>query len=225
MSNKLISLNSITKFWSNTKTYIQNYVSSFVNNKLSNFIQKNDIINSFTSTDATKVAAAPTVKTLNDNLNQLNMNLSNKQDNLGYTPVQQGGGAGQGANKVYIGWADGRLKTQVDALDLGNMVFDSNMNNALANYVPKNSGYKILSVQTVVVTVPSAPAYSQATGTSYFNPVAGATQYLLMFKFFGWWNVSGAEIIGNAVNASFINCSGQTHSGSAVFDVIAIAPL
>ena len=72
MSNKLISLNSITKFWSNTKTYIQNYVSSFVNNKLSNFIQKNDIINSFTSTDATKVAAAPTVKTLNDNLNQLN---------------------------------------------------------------------------------------------------------------------------------------------------------
>lgn len=72
MSNKLISLNSITKFWSNTKTYIQNYVSSFVNNKLSNFIQKNDIINSFTSMDATKVAAAPTVKTLNDNLNQLN---------------------------------------------------------------------------------------------------------------------------------------------------------
>lgn len=72
MSNKLISLNSMTKFWSNTKTYIQNYVSSFVNNKLSNFIQKNDIINSFTSTDATKVAAAPTVKTLNDNLNQLN---------------------------------------------------------------------------------------------------------------------------------------------------------
>lgn len=76
MSNKLISLNSITKFWSNTKTYIQNYVSSFVNNKLSNFIQKSDIINSFTSTDATKVAAAPTVKTLNDNLNQLNMNLT-----------------------------------------------------------------------------------------------------------------------------------------------------
>ena len=225
MSNKLISLNSITKFWSNTKTYIQNYVSSFVNNKLSNFIQKNDIINSFTSTDATKVAAAPTVKTLNDNLNQLNMNLSNKQDNLGYTPVQQGGGAGQGANKVYIGWANGRLKTQVDALDLGNMVFDSNMNNALANYVPKNSGYKILSVQTVVVSVPTAPVFSQATGTSYFNLVSGATQYLLMLKCFGWWNVSGAEIVGNAVNASFINCSGQTHAGSAVFDVIAIAPL
>lgn len=86
MNNKLISLNSITKFWSNTKTYIQNYVSSFVNNKLSNFIQKSDIINSFTSTDATKVAAAPTVKTLNDSINQLNMNLSK---NFRYIPWTQ----------------------------------------------------------------------------------------------------------------------------------------
>ena len=75
MSNKLASLDALTRFWTNTKTYIQKYVSSFVNNKLSNFIQKSDIINNFTSTDATKVAAAPTVKSLNDSINQLNMNL------------------------------------------------------------------------------------------------------------------------------------------------------
>ena len=87
MSNKLASLDALTRFWTNTKTYIQKYVSSFVNNKLSNFIQKNDIINSFTSTDATKVAAAPTVKTLNDNLNQLNMNLDNLYEySLVYKP-------------------------------------------------------------------------------------------------------------------------------------------
>lgn len=183
------------------------------------------VANNLTTTTEGSVLDARQGKVLGDAINQLNTNLNNKQDNLGYTPVQQGGGAGQGANKVYIGWANGRLKTQVDALDLGNMVFDSNMNNALANYVPKNSGYKILSVQTVVVSVPTAPVFSQATGTSYFNLVSGATQYLLMLKCFGWWNVSGAEIVGNAVNASFINCSGQTHAGRAVFDVIAIAPL
>ena len=77
MSNKLASLDALTRFWTNTKTYIQKYVSSFVNNKLSNFIQKSDIINNFTSTDATKVAAAPTVKSLNDSINQLNMNFLN----------------------------------------------------------------------------------------------------------------------------------------------------
>ena len=38
---------------------------------------------------------------------------------LGFTPVQQGGGAGQGANKIYLGWDGGALKCQVDGLDLG----------------------------------------------------------------------------------------------------------
>lgn len=40
---------------------------------------------------------------------------------LEFTPVQQGGGEGQGTNKVYIGWStdgDG-LKAQVDNVDLG----------------------------------------------------------------------------------------------------------
>lgn len=49
--------------------------------------------------------------------------LDTKQDGLGYTPVQQGGGAGQGTNKVYIGWAGGTLRGQVDATDLGSFVF------------------------------------------------------------------------------------------------------
>jgi len=43
------------------------------------------------------------------------------QGNLNFTPVQQGGGAGQSANKVYIGWSptDNALKAQVDITDLG----------------------------------------------------------------------------------------------------------
>lgn len=44
---------------------------------------------------------------------------------LGYTPVQQGGGASQGSNKVYIGWDGGGLRVQVDSTDLGRVAFGS----------------------------------------------------------------------------------------------------
>lgn len=45
--------------------------------------------------------------------------LDGKQAALGFTPVQQGGGAGQGASKVYIGWAVGGLAVQVDSTSFG----------------------------------------------------------------------------------------------------------
>lgn len=37
----------------------------------------------------------------------------------GFTPVQQGGGAGQGPNKIYLGWGTGGLHLQVDSSDEG----------------------------------------------------------------------------------------------------------
>lgn len=67
--------------------------------------------------DSTTAASAKAVKTV--------YNLANgKQPNLGFTPVRQGGGTGQGANKVYIGWATDAsgLKAQADNTDLGNIV-------------------------------------------------------------------------------------------------------
>lgn len=45
---------------------------------------------------------------------------------LGFTPVRQGGGVGQGNNKVYIGWSGSRLKATVDETDLGSIIFDNN---------------------------------------------------------------------------------------------------
>lgn len=47
---------------------------------------------------------------------------------LGFTPVQQGGGAGQGANKVKIGWSTNGtgLKTTVDSTDLGKVYTQNN---------------------------------------------------------------------------------------------------
>ena len=49
---------------------------------------------------------------------------NSKQAKLGFTPIQQGGGTGQGNNKVYIGWATDAsgLKAQADNTNLGNIV-------------------------------------------------------------------------------------------------------
>jgi len=54
--------------------------------------------------------------------------LAGYQPALGFTPVQQGGGSGQGANKVYIGWSSSGLKVQVDATDLGPLPFLNSYN-------------------------------------------------------------------------------------------------
>lgn len=48
---------------------------------------------------------------------------NSKQPNLGFTPVQQGGGSGQNSTKIYIGSAGGSgLKAQQGTTDLGNIV-------------------------------------------------------------------------------------------------------
>lgn len=46
---------------------------------------------------------------------------------LGFTPVQQGGGTGQAANKLYFGWAGalGAIKAQVDGVDQGRIITDN----------------------------------------------------------------------------------------------------
>ena len=75
------------------------------------------LTNSVSLTDSTTAASATAVKTAYDLANS-------KQPNLGFTPIQQGGGTGQGNNKVYIGWATDAsgLKAQADSTYLGNIV-------------------------------------------------------------------------------------------------------
>lgn len=52
-----------------------------------------------------------------------------------FTAVQQGGGASQGTNKVYIGWdgGGGRLRAQVDATDLGRLALQSEIPSAYSD--------------------------------------------------------------------------------------------
>lgn len=65
--------------------------------------------------DSTTAASAKAVKTAYDLAN-------GKQANLGFTPVQQGEGANQLTNKVYIGWDGGAVRVQVDSWDMGKIV-------------------------------------------------------------------------------------------------------
>lgn len=67
-------------------------------------------------TDSTTAASATAVKIAYDLA-------KNNQGNLGFTPVQQGGGAGQNNTKIYIGSAGASgLKAQQGTTDLGNIV-------------------------------------------------------------------------------------------------------
>lgn len=74
--------------------------------------------NASTATSATKAT--------NDSTGaNIATSLANKQNNLGFTPVQQGGGIGQLGNKIYIGWTGShQLKCTVDKTDLGAFVFE-----------------------------------------------------------------------------------------------------
>lgn len=57
---------------------------------------------------------------------EVNSLIAGKQNDLGYTPVQQGTGVGQLSNTVKLGWsADAQLKATVDSTDLGSMWTDT----------------------------------------------------------------------------------------------------
>ncbi|WP_176321307.1 hypothetical protein [Burkholderia vietnamiensis] len=84
---------------------------------------------------------------------------ANYQPKLGYTPVQQGTGAGQGTNAVKIGWAkDGSgLRVTVDTTDLGLVAFVSQ----LAAYASQDwvKGYAVNKAgDTMTGTLIIAPA-------------------------------------------------------------------
>lgn len=65
--------------------------------------------------DSKTAASAKAVKAAYDLAN-------GKQAALGFTPVQQGGGANQRPNKVYLGWDGGAVRMQVDNTDMGQLV-------------------------------------------------------------------------------------------------------
>ena len=73
------------------------------------------ISDSVSLADSTTAASAKAVKAAYDLAN-------GKQAALGFTPVQQGGGANQYASKIYLGWDGGAVRVQVDDSDMGQLV-------------------------------------------------------------------------------------------------------
>lgn len=105
----------------------------------------------------------------------------NAQKKLGFTPVQQGGIANHGDNKVYIGWStENKLNVQVDSTNLGNIITDSP---AYGVILPVNKGgtgaKNALDAMTNLKGVPII----DAQGASYDMNVILDTGVLGWYKF------------------------------------------
>lgn len=84
--------------------------------------------------------------------------LAGKQPLLGFTPIQQGGGANQGTNKLRIGWgADGTLRLQVDNSDFGNTWPMGITGRAQGNYVLTSS----VSLSGTAVDFTAIPSWAK----------------------------------------------------------------
>lgn len=117
-------------------------------------------------------SATSAIKATNDSTGaNIATSLANKQNNLGFTPIQQGGGYGQLGNKVKIGWTGSQLKCTVDQTDIGAFVFEGRAQvgtTITAYYGPSSStGNKWVSVSALQGTK------KVSSTSSTFTPVVG----------------------------------------------------
>tara|TARA_R110000868_G_C10960758_1_gene768472 strand:+ start:3550 stop:6012 length:2463 start_codon:yes stop_codon:yes gene_type:complete len=75
--------------------------------------------NAATAGSATTAASATTASNATNFSGQAASYYTDIPARLGYTPVRQGGGTGQGSNTVYIGWLGSTLGVQIDATNYG----------------------------------------------------------------------------------------------------------
>lgn len=119
-------------------------------------------VNSIASATGTSAATGVTPGT-NDSSTALAttafVKSQNYQASLGFTPVQQGGGVGQGNNKVYFGWtASNLLKATVDSTDLGAV--------AMAGRDNTFSAANIFSNPPTITTAPTSTDNSSKVPTT-----------------------------------------------------------
>lgn len=103
------------------------------------------LTNSVSLTDSTTAASATAVKTAYDLART-------KQPNLGFTPVQQGGGSGQDNSKIYIGHGTNGLKAQIGTTDLGYIVTTAAGTTKAANSASADRAQVAGSAETLFVT-------------------------------------------------------------------------
>ena len=136
------------------------------------------------------------------------------QPSLGFTPVQQGGGTGQGTNKIYQGWSSsGQLLLQVDLTNFGS-TWPINIggtaataNNANYASTAGNGGVTSVNGATGAVSLPIMNVVSQSLGLNGFCQLSTG----LMFQW-GYAAHSGGS--GSVLSHSF-----TTPFPSACFNV------
>lgn len=124
------------------------------------------LTNSVNLTDSTTAASATAVKSAYDRgtagvtaageakttaKNALTV-ANSKQPNLGFTPVQQGGGSGQDNSKIYIGHGTNGLKAQIGTTDLGYIVTTAAGTTKAANSASADRAQVAGSAETLFVT-------------------------------------------------------------------------
>lgn len=124
------------------------------------------LTNSVRLTDSTTAASATAVKSAYDRgtagvtaagaakttaENALTV-ANSKQPNLGFTPVQQGGGSGQNNSKIYIGHGTNGLKAQIGTTDLGYIVTTAAGTTKAANSASADRAQVAGSAETLLVT-------------------------------------------------------------------------
>lgn len=97
----------------------------------------------------TGVTAAGKAKTIAENALAV---ANSKQPNLGFTPVQQGGGSGQDNSKIYIGHGTNGLKAQIGTTDLGYIVTTAAGTTKAANSASADRAQVANTSETLFVT-------------------------------------------------------------------------
>lgn len=92
-----------------------------------------------------------------------------------FTAVQQGGGTGQQANKVYIGWNGTALTAQIDAVSYGTLWSSTNFNPA--SYMPLTGG-TFSGALTVSSTAPQITFQDTDWGPRYLHSNSGLIGFL-----------------------------------------------
>lgn len=152
------------------------------------------LTNSVSLTDSTTAASATAVKSAYDRgtagvtaagkakataENALTV-ANSKQPNLGFTPVQQGGGSGQNSSKIYIGHGTNGLKAQIGSTDLGYIVTTAAGTTKAINSASADRAQVAVSAEALFVTGwgntkwISTP-YGQSPAYVWCLPAAGAS--------------------------------------------------
>jgi len=101
-----------------------------------------------------------------------NFVLASKQDALGYVPVQQGGGVGQGTNKLYLGWNGNKIRLTVDSTDLGALALESWSNDT---FLPRAGGLMSGGIDSPIIADNTGIAtYARSTFRAQSNASTAA---------------------------------------------------